>query len=196
MAELTNTGIDFTDVNGNVTTSLNSKNDIIPISSANGGMFFFESSAPPGWTKQTSHNNKALRVVNGTGGGTGGSTVFTTVFGSGTHLETPYSTPGSSSTGGHTLSSSQIPSHSHANGNEVGLDSNPQNPDGSYTGGDVARRSNSPDWTRTSPATGDVSGGSGQSHDHPFSASGTVPNSFSLDVAVQYVDLILCKRVS
>jgi hypothetical protein len=34
------------------------------------------------WTKSTSQDNKALRVVSGSGGGTGGSTAFTSVFGS------------------------------------------------------------------------------------------------------------------
>jgi hypothetical protein len=38
--------------------------------------------APTSWTKSTSQDNKALRVVSGSGGGTGGSTAFTSVFGS------------------------------------------------------------------------------------------------------------------
>ena len=43
-------------------------------------MLFYQSSAPTGWTKQTSHNNKALRVVSGNGGGSGGSVGFTSAF--------------------------------------------------------------------------------------------------------------------
>jgi len=43
---------------------------------------FYQASAPTGWTKSTSHDNKALRVVSGTGGGSGGSTAFTSVFAS------------------------------------------------------------------------------------------------------------------
>lgn len=38
-------------------------------------------SAPAGWTKLTTHNNKALRLVNGAVS-TGGATAFTSVFGS------------------------------------------------------------------------------------------------------------------
>lgn len=34
---------------------------------------FFQQSAPPGWTKKTDHNDKALRVVSGAGGGSGGT---------------------------------------------------------------------------------------------------------------------------
>lgn len=34
---------------------------------------FFQASAPTGWTKSTTHNDKALRVVSTSGGGTGGT---------------------------------------------------------------------------------------------------------------------------
>lgn len=43
-------------------------------------MVFFQSAAPTGWTQNTSHNDKALRVVSGTGGGNGGSTAFTSCW--------------------------------------------------------------------------------------------------------------------
>ncbi len=43
-------------------------------------MPFFQASAPTGWTKQTSHDNKTIRVTSGSGGGSGGSVAFTTVF--------------------------------------------------------------------------------------------------------------------
>lgn len=41
---------------------------------------FFNASAPLNWTKSTTHNNKALRIVNTSGGGSGGSTDFTSIF--------------------------------------------------------------------------------------------------------------------
>ncbi len=44
-------------------------------------MLFAQSAAPTGWTKDTTHNDKSLRVVSGTGGGSGGSVAFSTVFG-------------------------------------------------------------------------------------------------------------------
>ena len=37
-------------------------------------MLFFQASAPTGWTKDITHNNKALRVVNGACGGAAGTT--------------------------------------------------------------------------------------------------------------------------
>lgn len=36
-------------------------------------MVFFQATAPTGWTKVTTQNDKALRVVSGTGGGSGGT---------------------------------------------------------------------------------------------------------------------------
>ena len=50
----------------------------IPSGSA---MLFAQAAAPTGWTKQTTHNDKVLRVVSGSGGGSGGSVAFSTVFG-------------------------------------------------------------------------------------------------------------------
>ena len=67
---------------------------------------FYQSSAPTGWTKSTSHDNKASRVVSGTGGGSGGSNNFTTAFNS------SRGTSGGS-VNNHTLSTSQMPSHQH-----------------------------------------------------------------------------------
>ncbi len=63
-------------------------------------MVFAQTSAPTGWTKSTTHNDKALRVVSGTVG-SGGSTAFTSVFGAG------------KSTASYTLATADIPSHSH-----------------------------------------------------------------------------------
>jgi hypothetical protein len=42
-------------------------------------MLFVQTSAPTGWTKSTTHDNKALRVVSG-GASSGGTTAFTSVF--------------------------------------------------------------------------------------------------------------------
>ena len=43
-------------------------------------MLFVQAAAPTGWTKSTSHNDKALRVVSGTGGGSGGGKDFSWLF--------------------------------------------------------------------------------------------------------------------
>lgn len=64
-------------------------------------MLFVQASAPTGWTKQTTHNDKALRVVSGTGAGSGGSVAFSTVF-------------AQQNTGNHTLTANELPSTSLA----------------------------------------------------------------------------------
>jgi hypothetical protein len=57
-------------------------------------MMFVQTSAPTGWTKSTTHDNKALRVVSGTAG-SGGTTAFTSVFTS------------------RTITTANMPSHTH-----------------------------------------------------------------------------------
>lgn len=46
---------------------------IIPVGTK---MVFFQAAVPVGWSQDTSQNDKALRVVSGTGAGTGGSTAL------------------------------------------------------------------------------------------------------------------------
>jgi len=43
-------------------------------------MLFYQTAAPTGWTKLTVDNNKALRVVSGSGGNSGGNVSFTGAF--------------------------------------------------------------------------------------------------------------------
>ncbi len=65
-------------------------------------MLFQQTSAPTGWTKDTSsHNDKALRVVTGSVS-SGGATAFTSVFGSG------------KTSGSHTLTATDMPAHTHS----------------------------------------------------------------------------------
>jgi hypothetical protein len=64
-------------------------------------LIFAQTSAPSGWTKDTTnYDNHALRVVTGTAS-TGGSINFTTAFASGL------------SSGATTLTTAQLPSHTH-----------------------------------------------------------------------------------
>ena len=172
-AEITSNGIQFSD-----STQVNTRGWMTPDNTA---MFFFQSSAPTHWVKSTSHNDKMLRVVSGTGAGSGGSISFTTFTGR------TYSTPWSSnsSTGNHTLSQNRIPSHTHSTMGTA-LSPFPQNPNGTFNGGDVNK---GPGWSRSTDPTGGVSGPS--QHNHPFSASGTTPN-LSMGINVQYVDILLC----
>ncbi len=62
-------------------------------------MLFQQTTAPVGWTKQTTHNDKALRVVSGTAS-SGGTNAFSTVM-------------AQTVVGGTAISIAQMPSHSH-----------------------------------------------------------------------------------
>ena len=101
---------------------------------------FVQTSAPTGWTKDTTHNNKALRVVSGTAG-SGGSDAFTTTFGS------------SKTTASHTLTIAEMPSHSHS----YTIRSNGTS-DGPYSAS-----TNLPSDSRTR-STNSEGGGQGHSH--------------------------------
>ena len=70
---------------------------IIPVGTK---MLFIQADAPTGWVKDTEHNDKALRVVSGTGGGSGGSAAFATVF-------------ARTATDGHALTIAEMPAHTH-----------------------------------------------------------------------------------
>ena len=61
---------------------------------------FFNVAAPTGWTKITTYNDYAMRIVSGSGANTGGSVSFSTAF-------------SNSNTSSTTLSTAQIPSHTH-----------------------------------------------------------------------------------
>jgi hypothetical protein len=129
-------------------------------------MLFVQTSAPAGWTKVTTHNDKALRVVSGAAS-SGGSTAFSTVFASRT-----------TTIGDTTLTVNQIPAHSHVlSGTRVAEDNN--NTAGSTfplrEGGGASQGAFS-----TSDEIEETGGG--QSHTHSFTA---------MDFAVQYVDVII-----
>lgn len=140
-------------------------------------MLFQQTAAPTGWTKITTHNNKALRVVSGTAS-SGGSVAFTTAFAAGL------------SAGATTLSTAQLPSHNHPDpawfdSNTFGNDRNcsdngtynTRSPQGQYS--NVGGNANNNDGKQTYS----FNSGNGDSHSH------TLP---SFDVA--YVDLIIAVR--
>ena len=132
-------------------------------------MLFVQTSAPTGWTKSTSHNDKALRVVSGTAS-SGGSVAFSTVMSSTRSVNTS-----GLSAGATTLSTTQIPSHAH--GIAMG-DSN------TITGSST--RSASFGQNLYTGSTNNAGGGG--SHSHSLSGSAVV------DLSVQYVDVIIATK--
>ncbi|WP_024340970.1 hypothetical protein [Bradyrhizobium japonicum] len=121
-------------------------------------MLFQQSNAPTGWTKQTTHNDKALRVVSGTAS-SGGTSSFSAMFASRTSDVT-------------TLSIAQMPVHDHAYTDEFidGVGTASWNAQSGADRGDKT----------VNKTTGTAGGGGSHAH--------------TLDMRVQYVDLIIAQR--
>jgi hypothetical protein len=133
-------------------------------------MTFNQTAAPTGWTKDTSTDNAGFRLVSGNVGSCG-SVDFTTAFVSNRAVTV---TSISSSVGATTLSTPQIPSHSH--------------PDGGAPSGSAVYRveGNGGAQAGTTGATG-----GGGSHTHPFSFSS---GAGTVDLSIKYVDLIIAQK--
>lgn len=143
-------------------------------------MLFVQTAAPTGWTKSTSHNDKALRIVSGTAS-SGGSTAFTTVFAS-------RSVPTTDST---TLTTSQIPAHQHflANSDSSGLSDLSASNSLAFQRAAAIDIDYSLKGTATAATWGlSSSTGGGTGHTHTMSTA--------MDFAVQYVDVIAATRDS
>ncbi len=169
-------------------------------------MLFLQTAAPTGWTKSTAHDNKALRVVSGTAG-SGGSVAFTTAFASQAVAGTVANTTAggsvsvSGTVGGTTLTTSQIPSHNHLGGSRRIHDAS----DGEYGNTGIVGTVSNP-LSRFSSAQYKLdytsSTGSGGSHDHSFSGSGSFTGTAhnhtftgtAINLAVQYVDTIIATK--
>lgn len=139
---------------------------------------FFQATAPTGWTQNTTYNNYAMRIVSGTGGGIGGSVAFTTAFASQTPAGSVSVNTSGLSAGATTLTTAQIPSHTHLIGSPADVDA----PGGAWT---------APGQSRVSSG----SAGGGGSHTHTI--SGTATGSFTgtaINLAVQYLDNIICTK--
>jgi hypothetical protein len=139
-------------------------------------MLFAQTAAPTGWTKNTTTgDNSALRVTTGTAS-TGGSVGFTTAFASQTPTGSVSITTVSGSAGATTLTTPQIPSHTHT---------------GKSQGSNNALSPLTPNNISTQSGSTGATGGDG-SHTHPFSfssGSGTFTGN-AINLAVQYIDVI------
>jgi len=144
-------------------------------------MFFNQTTAPTGWTKDTvNNNNSTLRCVTGSAS-TGGSVDFSTAFASQTPTGSISITGVSGSGGNTTLSTPQIPSHTHPTGAPVSTPGFADSPN--YGRGINAAIASGPT-------------GGGGSHNHPFSftsGSGTFTGN-AINLAVKFVDFIKCTK--
>ena len=156
-------------------------------------MLFVQSSAPTGWTKSTTHNNKALRVVSGTVS-TGGNAAFTTAFASYTpsgNVGVSGSVLMSGNISNTTLSTNTIPSHNHDI--QIGTAS----ASGTAVLGNAAKGFTT--YVTDQSIRAANTGNSG-AHGHGHNLSGNLSiNSTSFsgnakDLAVQYVDVIIATK--
>ena len=183
----TNLGAQATLVSGTNIKTLNSESLLgsgnitisVPAAFAAGtAMLFQQTAAPTGWTKSTTHNNKALRLINGTVG-TGGSSAFTTAFGT---PSVSGSVSLSGSVGSTTLSTAQLASHNHSV--PWTYQSNNDAPSIYISGTRYYSAGNSSSTNST---------GSNSSHNHSFSGSGSL-SSATASINVQYVDVIIATK--
>ena len=188
--------------------------DVIPAGTI---MLFGQTSAPTGWTKLTVHNDKALRVVSGSVG-SGGSISFSAAFtnrgASGTTSATGISgTTGatgvaaytdyrqvSGSVNYHVLSWNEMPAHAH----NITYGTNDVNGGGGQypayfnrTGLNKSSDSAGANWGHNHGFTGDYHQHyfDAGAHSHSFNAgSHTHTFSTSIDMSVQYVDVIMASK--
>lgn len=125
---------------------------------------FFQASAPTAWTKLTTNDNAAIRIVSGTGGVTGGSVNFSTAFASQAI---------SATVGAYTLASNEMPSHNHSFTAYYG----------NGYGAAVLYHNNAQVAANVTVS----SAGGSAAHSHSFSAS-------AINLAVKYLDCIMCSK--
>ena len=166
-------------------------------------MLFAQTSAPVGWTKSTTHNDKALRVVSGTAS-SGGSVAFTTAFAS----QTPSGTVSVSVSAGtlavgigtlvsdaFTLTTTEIPSHTHSPQVLTSRFGSTQSSAAGYSRDAQSQAYTPPNVSST---------GGGSSHTHTLTGSPSLSGSPSvtsatfsgnaINLAVQYVDVIIATK--
>jgi hypothetical protein len=150
--------------------------------SAGTSMAFHNASPPTGWVTVSSpaFNNAAIRIVSSSGGGTGGSTNFDTVFTSSRSSSISLSVGGSVS--GHSLVTSEIPSHTHSYSywSEQG---------NGGAGGTNFNAVSSP-LSSTSGTTGST--GSSSPHSHAFNNPSYSMSGMNFNV--KYVDFIVATK--
>jgi hypothetical protein len=136
-------------------------------------MMFAQNTVPSGWIRITTHHDKAIRIVNTTGGSSGGTISWTTAFT--TYRYTDYTT----------LDGNTLPSHAHSVYDPTHYHTMPQVV--THEGGYPIRGQD--------PYYGEAQstnyGGTGISI---YAAGGSAGHRHGLDMRVQYVDVLLGQK--
>lgn len=172
------------DASGNIiTATYATKTELNALIPTGTKMLFYQAAAPTGWTKQTSVNNAALRVVSGSGGGTGGAIDFSTLFAAGKAVSL------SGNVGATTLTVAQMPSHKHDLTHTQSQLYTTHGYTAFYTteykadGGTEGKH-----WPDAGVSTLVKTTGSSNSHTHSLSGTATIA------LNVKYADVIICAK--
>lgn len=134
----------FPNISGVMSRTHTELNNAVDLAGGNVNfMLFQQTAAPTGWTKATTHNDKALRVVTGTVSN-GGTDAFSTTFSAAKATES------------HILTEAEIPAHTHQ---QSGV-----NQSGSF-GGNITSGTNTGTPVAHVPFTQSTGGGGGHTHD-------------------------------
>jgi len=147
-------------------------------------MLFQQTAAPTGWTKDTTLNDRALRIVSGAVG-SGGSLAFTTAFSSRGIAGSSDAVTVTGGTYSHVLTYGQMPNHSHSN-----------NYRGSNLTGTIYSNPRSGINALSDPQSlGLTYEGGNEGHNHGFwSDAHSHSVSSALDMSVAYADVIIAVK--
>lgn len=139
-------------------------------------LLFQQTTPPAGWTKDTSHNNKALRIVSGTVG-SGGTSNFTDVFAA------------------RTISVANLPAHNHSAGTLATSSSGAHTHTFNYVRGSVSRPDSTSGTRFNYVVDGTTTTSSSGAHTHTITGNtGSTGSGTPMDFAVAYVDVIIAQR--
>jgi hypothetical protein len=178
-------------------------------------MLFQQTAAPTGWTKDVTHNNKALRVVSGTAS-SGGTVAFDTAFASKTVAGSINNVTVTGTVGNTSLSIANLPSHDHGasgltfTGNalpghshniSIKSNANPGTTDATGNNGGGTSGNEPTDSVSAGTPSGSIGGttastGSGTAHGHSLTMDvhGHTFTGTAINLDVQYVDLIIATK--
>ena len=160
---------------------------------------FQQATAPVNWNRITTYNDLTLRLVNTSNTIVTSAQSFSTVF---TPTPQPFGattltvSPGSLG-GPTTLTTAQIPPHRHCVASPPLWYRPPYAPPHAFDPGPGTQVITAAPQTFPVPITdGGTYGGGSHAHPQSFSGPGSVPFSpGTINFAIKYIDLILCRRV-
>jgi len=167
-------GISITNGAGSITLTATAQQPFAP-----GTIIVFgQTAAPTGWTKITTYDNAALRIVSGSAA-SGGSVDFTTAFASQAVSGSIGNTTDTGTVGSTTLTTAQIPSHTHT---VVVPGSGGCGSNGQYVGDPATIN------------TGATGGGGSHNHSLTMNAHNHTFTGTAINLAVKYVDVIFASK--